>query len=172
MSRSGTSCSHIASLGDLESGIYFLDTDGEGNYAPYEADCKMPERTTIVGNDIAFDFENCNEAFCSEKIINLDAPLAQLGLLVDKSPSCGQTVTFTCQSAPVMVIEGTQNDFEVTSYLQWRDRHGQYHNFEGGENCNKKWPQMDSDSFELNDRSLLPVTGLHYGPLKFEWPIM
>ena len=36
MTRSGTSCSHIASLGDLESGIYFLDTDGEGNHAPYE----------------------------------------------------------------------------------------------------------------------------------------
>ena len=63
----------------------------------------MPERTTIVGNDIAIDFDNCNEAFCSEKILNLDAPLPQLGLLVDKSPSCGQTVTFKCQSAPIMV---------------------------------------------------------------------
>ena len=63
----------------------------------------MPERTTIVGNDIALDFENCNGAFCSEKIINLDAPLPQLVLLVDKSPSCGQTVTFKCQSAPISV---------------------------------------------------------------------
>ena len=36
ISRIGTSCSHIASLGNLESGIYFLDTDGEGKNAPYE----------------------------------------------------------------------------------------------------------------------------------------
>ena len=63
----------------------------------------MPERTTTVGHDITLDFENCNEAFCSEKIINLDAPLPQLVLLVDKSPSCGQTVTFMCQSAPINV---------------------------------------------------------------------
>ena len=63
----------------------------------------MPERITIVGNDFTYDFENCNEAFCSETIIDLDAQLPQLGLLVEKSPSCGQTVTFTCQSAPITV---------------------------------------------------------------------
>ena len=63
----------------------------------------MPQRTTIVGDDITYDFVNCNDTFCSEKIIDFDAPLAQLGLLVDKSPSCGQTITFMCQSAPIMV---------------------------------------------------------------------
>ena len=63
----------------------------------------MPERTTIVGDDFAYDFVNCNEAFCSEAESNFEAPLTQLGLLVDKSPSCGQTITFTCQSAPITV---------------------------------------------------------------------
>ena len=36
MSRIGTSCSSIASLGIIVSGNYFLDTDGVGNHAPYE----------------------------------------------------------------------------------------------------------------------------------------
>ena len=36
MSRIGTSCSSIASLGNIVSGNYFLDTDGKGNHAPYE----------------------------------------------------------------------------------------------------------------------------------------
>ena len=37
MSRVGTSCSSIASLGNLESGTFFLGTDGLKNgEAPYE----------------------------------------------------------------------------------------------------------------------------------------
>jgi cell division septum initiation protein DivIVA len=36
ISRIGTSCSNIASLGNLESGTFSLDTDGTGNQAPYE----------------------------------------------------------------------------------------------------------------------------------------
>lgn len=63
----------------------------------------MPERTTIVGKEVAFDFDHCNETFCSEKNITYDAPLPQLNLLVEKSPSCSQIVTFECQSAPIMV---------------------------------------------------------------------
>jgi hypothetical protein len=60
----------------------------------------------------------------------------------------------------------TQNGFEVVSFLQWRDRNGDYQNFTGGENCDKKWPQMMSDAFELVDRTLLPVTAVRYGPLR------
>ena len=63
----------------------------------------MPERTTIVGKEVAYDFFPCNKSFCSEKDISFDAPLPQLGLLVEKSPSCHQTVTFNCQAAPIMV---------------------------------------------------------------------
>ena len=36
MSRIGTSCSEIASLGNLESGMYLLDTDADGGEAPFE----------------------------------------------------------------------------------------------------------------------------------------
>jgi len=176
MSRVGTSCSSIANLGNLESGTYLLDTDRDGNEAPFEAYCKMPERTTIVGNDTTFDFVHCNETFCSEKLISYEAPEAQIKLLVEKSPKCSQTITFECQSAPIMTIENAI----LTSQLQWRDRNGRYHNFTGAGrlNCNNMWPQMKSDVFELNQDSpllsapastLLPVSAVRYGPLKFEW---
>ena len=36
MSRTGTSCSNIANLGNLESGTYLLDIDGKKNEAPFE----------------------------------------------------------------------------------------------------------------------------------------
>ena len=36
MSYIGTSCSEIASMGNLESGMYLLDTDAEGSEAPFQ----------------------------------------------------------------------------------------------------------------------------------------
>jgi len=166
ISRIGTSCSHIASLGNLESGSFLLDTDGEGNQSPYEAYCKMPERTTIVGKEVSYDFDNCNETFCSEKNITYDAPLPQLNLLVDKSPSCSQIITFECQSAPVMTLSQSGNG--ATYHLQLRYRNGEYFNVSSGDNCNKMWPQMMSDSFISNSK-LLPIIAIRYGPLEFEW---
>jgi len=169
MSRTGTSCSNIANLGNLESGTYLLDIDGKKNEAPFEAFCKMPERTTFVGDDTTYDFENCNDSFCSETLITYKAPKPQLDLLVKKSPSCRQTIVFNCQSSPIMTFEGTQDEVKTTSYLQWKDNNGQYHNITGGTNCNKMWPQMRSDSFELNDSTLLPISAVRYGPMEFEW---
>lgn len=163
--RIGTSCWDIANLGNLESGTFLLDTDADGILAPYEAYCKMPERTTIVGNDVAHDFGHCNKTFCSEKNITFDAPLPQLGLLMEKSPSCHQTITFECQSAPIMML--TQNGDDITYYMQWRDRKGDFHNVTSGDNCNKMWPHMTTDTIVLTN-NLLPVTTVRYGPL-FEW---
>ena len=39
---SGSSCSYIASMGNLESGTFLLDTDGKGNLAPYEVRTWVP----------------------------------------------------------------------------------------------------------------------------------
>ena len=39
MSKATTSCSKIASLGNMESGSYSIDTDGDGNEAPYDVRC-------------------------------------------------------------------------------------------------------------------------------------
>jgi len=166
MSKMGTSCTHLAHLGNLESGYYLLDTDGvNGNQPPFDAYCKMPERQTFVGNDSAFQLDHCNETFCSEKTIEINAPMPQIILLLEASPACSQTITFHCFLAPIVFFtsEGSEN------YLQWRDRNGNYHNFTTmGNNCNRNWPVMTQDSIELTDPSLLPVTGIRYGPMRFE----
>ena len=63
----------------------------------------MPERTTILGDEAKFDFELCDESFCSEKIIEYDVPEAQINLILEKSPSCSQKIKFECKSAPISV---------------------------------------------------------------------
>ena len=69
----------------------------------FQAFCKMPERTTIVGNDFPATFDHCNASFCSEKPIQYSAPMPQLKLLLEKSPSCSQSIKFDCQLAQIMV---------------------------------------------------------------------
>ena len=63
----------------------------------------MPERTTVVGNDFTATFDNCDASFCSEKPIQYAAPMPQLKLLLEKSPSCTQSIKFDCQAAQIMV---------------------------------------------------------------------
>ena len=57
----------------------------------------------FLGNDTTFQFDQCNEAFCSEKSIEYDAPKSQLSILLEESPRCTQELTFHCFFAPVMV---------------------------------------------------------------------
>ena len=57
----------------------------------------------FVGNDIVHQFEKCPTPFCSEKIIDIEAPMPQLVLLLEKSPMCKQEITFNCFLAPIMV---------------------------------------------------------------------
>ena len=69
----------------------------------FQAICKMPERTTIIGNDFKASFDRCNDSVCSEKHIKYDAPMPQLKLLLEKSPSCSQSIKFDCYQAELMV---------------------------------------------------------------------
>ena len=57
----------------------------------------------MLGDDVAVQFEKCPERFCSEKIIDIEAPMPQLILLLEKSPICKQEITFNCFLAPIMV---------------------------------------------------------------------
>ena len=52
-------------------------------------------------------------------------------------------------------------------YLSWRDRHGSYHPLPqlGSGNCNWKRARWQEDSGFIEDMSLLPITGIRYGPL-------
>ena len=57
----------------------------------------------MLGDDVIYQFEKCPERFCSEKIIDIEAPMPQLILLLEKSPICKQEITFNCFLAPIMV---------------------------------------------------------------------
>ena len=42
-------------------------------------------------------------SFCSEKHIEFAAPMPQMKLLLEKSPSCSQSIKFDCYQAKLMV---------------------------------------------------------------------
>merc|ERR1712200_178732 len=68
---------------------------------------------------------------------------------------------------------GYNGRYKHENYLQWRDRHGSYHNFPStmGKNCNRNQPTMTNDTIVMNDQSLLPITGVRYGPIRFDQQI-
>ena len=57
----------------------------------------------MLGDESKFDFEHCNESFCSEKNITYDAPAGQINLILEKSPKCTQDIIFECKSTPINV---------------------------------------------------------------------
>ena len=57
----------------------------------------------MLGDESKFDFEHCNENFCSEKNITYDAPAGQINLTLEKSPKCTQDIIFECKSTPINV---------------------------------------------------------------------
>ncbi len=63
-------------------------------------------------------------------------------------------------------VRRTNNGYEDVFYLQMMDINGTYHNVVGGENCNKNWPQMMSDTIEITNHTLLPIRAVRYGPMR------
>ena len=64
-------------------------------------------------------------------------------------------------------VQITENGgYEKVHYLQMMDIDGNYHNVIGGDNCNRKWPQMMSDTIEITDHALLPIRAVRYGPMR------
>ena len=82
-----------------------MDTDGhQGVQSPFQAYCKFPEGLTIIGNDVSFDFNHCNESFCSEHLIDYKDPTTgQIATLLQAATSCEQTIKFDCFLSPIQV---------------------------------------------------------------------
>lgn len=69
--------------------------------------CKSPpiHMFLIIGNDVSFDFNHCNESFCSEYLIDYKDPTTgQLAALLEAATSCEQTITFDCFLSPIKVM--------------------------------------------------------------------
>ena len=77
----------------------------------FQAICKMPERTTIIGNEFKASFDHCDNSFCSEKHIEYTAPMPQLKNLLEKSPLCKQSIKFDCYQAKLMVRFSFSSNF-------------------------------------------------------------
>ena len=63
-------------------------------------------------------------------------------------------------------VRRTNNGYEDVFYLQMMDINGTYHNVGRGDNCDKYYPQMMSDTIEITNHALLPIRAVRYGPMK------
>ena len=103
-SKVGTSCGQLARLGFNVSDTFYLDYDGLGlGKPPFEAFCRFPEQTLIVGQEVSVDATHCDTNFCFEHPLNYDVAEEQFEKLLEVSTTCSQSVTLNCFSSPINV---------------------------------------------------------------------
>jgi len=89
--------------------------------------------------------------------VNYNVAEEQFAKLLEVSSTCSQSVTLNCFSSPIKL-------------LQWKDRFGDYHAVPNlnGTTCDSKDPTWLVNSGIVEDKTLLPISGVRFGPHKYE----
>jgi len=152
----------LKKIQELENAVC-LDPDGQNlNNGPILGYCELPSGLTILGEDTTVEVQKCDSLHCFKYNMNYTAPDSQIDVLIESSERCSQSIQMECLSAPYQ--------FNGQTLLQWIDRHGNTHPMAnlGASQCNLKAPTIFVDEGEIADKSLLPIKGFSYGPLRFE----
>ncbi|XP_046635082.1 uncharacterized protein LOC124314096 isoform X1 [Daphnia pulicaria] len=168
----------------LESGMYFIDPDGQGRGDdPIYVYCNMTTGSTSVLHDSedAIEVGHCFDPGCYSRQIKYNATLRQITMLSELSNVCQQSIKVDCYDAAF--------EFNGIPYAWWTDRNGESRYFWAGNNnnasgryhtcqcgldgnCKDKSLSCNCDSdlaIELSDvgtlmdKELLPVTALQFG---------
>lgn len=164
----------------LASGLYWIDPDGLGSGdAPIHVFCNMTSGSTSILHDSeqTIDVGHCWDAGCYSRIINYQSSMRQMVALMEISSICTQSIQYDCKSAPL--------EFNGVAQSWWTDRKGDRQlDFTGSGstrskcqcgldnscidkdllcNCNAVSPVEANDTGFISDKSLLPVTRLHFG---------
>ena len=88
-----------------KDGKFEIDPDGPHlNNPPIDVECNFANNLTIVGEDMNFEFEQCDTAQCSEVTIQYDAQTDQIKRLMMDSGFCSQMIHFHCKNAPLQTV--------------------------------------------------------------------
>merc|ERR1719362_1490928 len=155
------SCSELSNHGIQESRNYDVDFDGKNNGEdPINVFCQLPEGLTRIGENVEATLQNCNQPGCFEFPIDYNVSMTQIAALLQKSSTCSQSIEFNCFSAPLK--------FNGQNLLTWVDKNGIEHKVTlDSNNCDNKRPVWQTDSGSINEKELLPITAMKYGPLLY-----
>ena len=66
--------------------------------------CLFPDNSTIIGEEVEIEIEECIAEQCFQAPINYTMPVEQMQKLFGISGRCTQTLDFHCKTAPLQVI--------------------------------------------------------------------
>ncbi|XP_032776653.2 contactin-associated protein-like 3 [Daphnia magna] len=168
----------------LESGMYWIDPDGQGRGDnPIYVYCNMTSGSSSILHDSenSTDVDHCFDPGCYSRQIKYNATLRQITMLAELSNECHQSIQINCFDAAL--------EFNGIAYAWWNDRNGDeryfwsgtnnnlsahYHSCQCGLegscvdksllcNCDSDLAMELSDNGVITDKDLLPITKLNFG---------
>merc|ERR1712051_865788 len=158
------SCFQLGLQGIEKDGKFEIDPDGPHlNNPPIDVECNFANNLTIVGDDMNFEFEQCDTAQCSEVTMQYDAQTDQIKRLMMDSGFCSQMIQFHCKNAPLQTVQ----DEEL---FTWTDATGSEHPMTLPNSvCNNNDPIWKLDKFEVSNKDQITVKAAKYGPLQQDY---
>ncbi|XP_046646370.1 uncharacterized protein LOC124336629 isoform X2 [Daphnia pulicaria] len=115
----------------LESGMYWIDPDGQGvGDDAIHVFCDMKSGKTLIGHDSEskIDVEKCAEPGCYSRKINYYATDRQIESLIGLSIECEQMISIDCNNAPLKVggvdyswFNSKNNNEKLTFHSSWNE---------------------------------------------------
>ncbi|XP_057370157.1 uncharacterized protein LOC130691260 [Daphnia carinata] len=168
----------------LESGMYWIDPDGQGRGDnPIYVYCNMTSGSSSILHDSenSTAVDHCFDPGCYSRQIKYNATLRQITMLAELSNECHQSIKVDCFDAAF--------EFNGIAYAWWNDRNGDpryfwsgtnnnssahYHSCQCGLegscvdksllcNCDSDLAVELSDNGVITDKDLLPITKLNFG---------
>ncbi|XP_046456826.1 uncharacterized protein LOC124203952 [Daphnia pulex] len=142
----------------LESGMYWIDPDGQGvGDDAIHVLCDMKSGKTSIGHDSEskIHVEKCAEPGCFSRKINYYATDRQIESLIGLSDNCNQTIKINCNNAPLNV-GGVAYSWYNTNNKKYDGKQ----TFSWLKNCDSGGNTQDDGYWPS---AFLPITRLHFG---------
>ena len=166
------SCQDLALHGVEKSGDYYIDTDGvKVGEKPFKTYCNFQgDGSTLTESyhDIVSDhtMDKCNEGpGCAKVEFTYETPMPQLKNLIQSSEHCYQDLKVDCNAAALQYREDQLGWITDTNGNERYLSELLCTNSQSKCNCDDRKREWQSDSGRIQDKEVLPVVSLSYGPL-------
>ena len=166
------SCQDLALHGVEKSGLYYIDTDGvKVGQKPFKTYCDFQDdgsSLTKIHHDIdsPHTMDQCNEGpGCAKVEFTYEIAMPQLKNLIQSSEHCYQELQVDCNAAALQYREDQLGWITDTNGNERYLSELLCTNSQSKCNCDERKHEWQSDSGKIEDKEVLPVVSLSYGPL-------